>query len=77
MAIDRDLMISFRLQQTGLHPYELTGNDSEVYRAYSEAGGMLHQSPKDTHYIMDGAHIVFIGNKDEMLGFLNSSYNTN
>jgi hypothetical protein len=73
--VDSNFIINLKLGNAGLHLKELaaTGN-SEIYKAYRDSGGMIMQSPLDTHYVMDGAYVIFIGNKHELLGFVNSNF---
>ena len=72
--VDKDFIIAIKLKSNGLHLKELDGNNSEVYKAYRECGGLCVESPRDTHYVMDGSYVIFIGNKDELLCFLNSHF---
>jgi len=68
--IDVDFLICLRVTNAGLNLHQLTtGDNSEVYKAYKGSGGLHMESPRDTHYLMDGGNIIFIGNRDELLGF--------
>jgi|TARA_R110000850_G_scaffold59679_1_gene137654 hypothetical protein len=73
--IDKDFIISLKLYNNGLHLHQISDKgNADIYKAYNDAGGLHQESPRDTHYVMDGAYIIFIGNKHELLGFLNSSF---
>ena len=70
MKADADFIITLKLTNAGLDLKELgAGDNSEIYKAYRETGGLCMQLPCDTHYVMDGAYVVFIGNKHSLLGF--------
>ena len=75
MIADEEFIINFKLNNAGLHLKELREDDKqEVYKSYRDAGGLCAEMPSDTHYVMDGPHVIFIGNKQELLGFLNSHF---
>jgi len=70
MIADDNYIINLKLTNAGLSLKQLTdGDNSEIYKAYRECGGLCMENPSDTHYVMDGAYVVFIGNKHELLGF--------
>ena len=72
MKVDADYIITLKLSNAGLDLKELgTGDNSEIYKAYRECGGLCGMLPCDTHYVMDGAYVVFIGNKRSLLSFAN------
>ena len=64
-------LVSSKLTDNGLFVHQLTGDDSDIYNAYKCKGGLHMQSPLDTHYVMDGEHIKFIGNKTELFNYAN------
>ena len=73
MIADENYIINLKLTNAGLHLYQLSeGDNSEIYKAYRECGGLCMEQPDHTHYVMDGSYIIFIGNKQELLGFVNS-----
>jgi len=74
MIADNDYIINLKLTNNGCHVHRLTGDDKDVYSAYRDAGGLHMQSPHDTHYVMDGAYIIFIGNKTELLSFVHNQF---
>jgi hypothetical protein len=70
MKADADFIITLKLTNAGLHLHQLDeGDNSEIYKAYRECGGLCMEMPSDTHYVMDGAYVVFIGNMHELLVF--------
>ena len=72
MIANENYIINLKLTNAGLSLKQLTdGDNSEIYKAYHEAGGFHMESPSDTHYVMDNSYVVFIGNKNELLGFAN------
>lgn len=72
MIADEDYIINLKLTNAGLNLKQLdAGDNAEIYKAYRDSGGLCMESPSDTHYVMDGAYVVFIGNKQELLGFAN------
>ncbi|RLA11506.1 MAG: hypothetical protein DRQ60_09835 [Gammaproteobacteria bacterium] len=75
MNVDRDFIINLKLTNAGLHVHELLEEDKrEVYRKYNECGGLGMYSSRDTHFVMDADKVIFVGNKDELLGFVNSNF---
>lgn len=72
-----DDVILLKLNANNLNLKELPSDPDErceIYEWYSNHNRVKMDYPLDTHYVMDGEYIVFIGNKDELLGFLNSHY---
>ena len=73
-AVDADFIINMKCINAGVHVKQLVdGDNSGIYSAYRLAGGLHMESPLDTHYVMDGEYVIFIGNKAGLLGFCNSS----
>jgi hypothetical protein len=72
---DTDMVIQIKLNRFGLHLHELEdGNNSEIYKAYEDAGGMTIPRVRDTHYVMDNALVVFVGSKQELLEFVTHNF---